>query len=97
MVSSLKLLDWVKFKAFLCAKISTRLTYLLFADGSPLFCNATLQECQKVLDVLETYSKCSGQKINRSKTIIFFSKSTFEERIHDIKVALGVLSSTKNI
>ena len=66
------------------------LTHLLFADDNLLFCRATIQECQKILDILDIYGKCSGQQINRSKTAIFFSKSTFKEIIDHIKVALGV-------
>ena len=45
----------------------------------------------KGLDILDTYGKCLGQQINRSKTTIFFCKSTPEELRYDIKVALGVL------
>lgn len=67
-----------------------RLTHLLFVDDSLLFSRATMQECQKILDILETYGNCSGQQINKSKTIIFFSKSTFEETRDHIKEALGV-------
>lgn len=42
------------------------------------------------MDFRDTYAKCSGQQINRSKTTIFFSKSTSEEIRDQIKLALGV-------
>ena len=67
------------------------LTHLFFADDSLLFCRATNQECQKILEILDCYAQCSGQQINQSKTTIFFSKSTFEETREHIKQALGVL------
>ena len=65
-------------------------THLLFVDYNLLFCRATTQECQKVLDILDTYGKCSRQQINRSKTTIFFSKSTSKKLRNHIKVALEV-------
>ena len=42
------------------------------------------------MDILNTYGKCLGQQINRSKTTIFFSKSTSEKLREHIKVAFGV-------
>ena len=42
------------------------------------------------MDILNTYGKCLGKQINRSKTTIFFSKSTSEKLREHIKVAFGV-------
>ena len=67
-----------------------KLTHLLFADGSLLFCRANMEECNKVLEILNMYERSSGQKVNRSKTSIFFSKSTSVEMQSSIKEALGV-------
>ena len=67
-----------------------KLTHLLFADDSLIFCRATLEECNKVMDILRVYEEASGQKINRSKTPLFFSNSILEDVKHGIKVALGV-------
>ena len=69
---------------------SPKLTHLLFANDSLLFCRATMQECQKVLDILKIYGRCSGQQINKNKTTIFFSKFTSEDMRNHIKQALGV-------
>ena len=55
------------------------LTHLLFADDSLLFCRASGDECRKIIDILEKYEGESGQKVNKNKTTIFFSKSTMEE------------------
>ena len=49
-----------------------KLTHLLFVDDSLLFCRATEEECGKVLNILEAYESASGQKVNRSKTTLFF-------------------------
>uniref|UniRef100_A0A7N2MU32 Reverse transcriptase domain-containing protein n=1 Tax=Quercus lobata TaxID=97700 RepID=A0A7N2MU32_QUELO len=67
-----------------------KLTHLLFADDSLLFCRATIEECEKVLEVLNMYEEASGQKVNKNKTALFFSKCTPSDVRHEIKVAFGV-------
>ena len=39
-----------------------KLTHLLFADDSLLFCRATMEECGKVLNMLSDYEDASSQK-----------------------------------
>ena len=77
-------------KGYSLSRNSPRLTHPLFANESLLFCKETIQECLKILDIFDVYGQCSGQQINRSKTTIFFSKSTSAELREHIKVALGV-------
>ena len=48
-------------KGYAFCRYSPRLTHFFFADDSLLFCRATIQECQQVLNILETYGRCSGQ------------------------------------
>ena len=67
-----------------------KLTHLLFANDSVIFCKAKESECQCLLDILAKYESASGQQINRTKTTLFFSKSTFEEMQTSIKNMLGV-------
>ena len=67
-----------------------KLTHLLFAVDSLIFCRATMEECNKVMDILKVYEEASGQKINRSKASLFFSKFIPEDVKHAIKVTLGV-------
>ena len=74
---------------FIC-KNGPRLTHLLFADDSLIFCRPKENECQKILEVLAKYEQASGQQINRAKTTLFFSKSTSQALQNSIKVALGV-------
>ena len=64
-------MDEEDIKGYALCRNSPRLTHLLFTDDSLLFCKATIQECQKVLNILETYGKCLGQQINKTKTTIF--------------------------
>ena len=67
-----------------------KLTHLLLADDSLLFCRATIEECGKVLEILEEYERASGQRVNRSKIALFFSKFTNADIKRSIKLALGV-------
>ena len=62
----------------------------LVKDDSLLFCRATRSECQKVLDILSTYENLSGQKLNKKKTALFFSKSTPMDVQSEIMTELGV-------
>ena len=61
-----------------------KLTHLLFADDSLLFCRATKEDCQKVLEILSSYERVSGQKLNRAKT---FSSSA-NQRLLICKITL---------
>ncbi|KAK9993079.1 hypothetical protein SO802_022782 [Lithocarpus litseifolius] len=67
-----------------------KLTHLLFANDSLIFCRAKEEECQSLLDVLAKYGRAMEQQINRAKTTIVFSKSTTEEVQEVIKDMLGV-------
>ena len=49
-----------------------------------------MEECNNVLEILKEYEEVSGQKMNRSKTSLFFSKSSPKEVKHGIKAALSV-------
>ena len=54
-------------------------SHLIFANDSLLFCQATMEESQKLLQVLAQYEVASGQAINRRKTSLFFSKNTISD------------------
>ena len=47
---------------FTLCRRAPKLTHLLFADDSLLFCRATMEECGKVLNMLSDYEDASGQK-----------------------------------
>ena len=79
-------------KGFLLCRGGPELTHLLFTDDSLLFCRATLEECEKVLQILESYKQASGQKVNRNKTafFFFFSKATSDTVKLAIKTTMGL-------
>ena len=75
----------------LCLK-GPKITNIFFADDSLLFCRATRVECQKLQDILRLYEKASGQKLNRDKTTLFFSRNTPQTMQDELKNILGVPS-----
>ena len=78
------------FHGYSLCRRGSKLTHLLFADDSLIFCRSTMEECHKVLDLLYKYEEASGQKANRSKTSLFFSNFVPKEVKHGINVKLGV-------
>ncbi|XP_059458272.1 uncharacterized protein LOC132187855 [Corylus avellana] len=53
-----------------------RINHIFFADDSLLFCKAKEAELRSLQNVLEDYERASGQKLNKEKTSIFFSRNT---------------------
>ena len=82
-------------KGYSLCKGGPKLTHLLSANDSILFCKASSEECEHVIQILESYEKASGQKINKNKIAIFFSNATSETVKQDIKIAMGLQEITK--
>lgn len=57
-------------------KGAPQISQLFFANDNIIFCRATMEEGKRVLKVLEEYEAESGQKLNKEKTSLFFSKNT---------------------
>jgi hypothetical protein len=74
-------------------RMGVRLSHLFFANDSLLFCKANLIEWQKLQKILEAYEKAFGQRLNRSKTSIFFNKDTLRDT-HDGLIAIAGVPST---
>uniref|UniRef100_A0A803QFT1 Reverse transcriptase domain-containing protein n=1 Tax=Cannabis sativa TaxID=3483 RepID=A0A803QFT1_CANSA len=51
-------------------------SHIFFADDSYIFCRANEEESYNVLQLLNTFERASGQKINYDKSSIFFSRNT---------------------
>lgn len=65
------------------------ISHLLFADDSIVFCRATIEEGNKVMKVLEDYEGDLGQKLNKEKTSLSFSKNTSREILDQVKQKFG--------
>lgn len=76
-------------EGFKLARDAPSLTHLMFADDALLFTEANLREVYKMLNILNVYSKNSGQRINVTKSGVIFGKyveprirSNMEQIIH---------------
>ena len=65
-------------QGFSVCRNGPKLTHLLFADDCLIFCRSTLEECNKVQELLAYYEVASGQVINKEKTTLCFSRNTDE-------------------
>ena len=77
-------------QGFSLCRNGPKLTHLFFADDCLIFCRSTLEECNKVQELLAYYEVASGQVINKEKTTLFFSRNTDEATQEALKVALNV-------
>ena len=66
-----------------------RISHLLFADDNIVFCRASLEEVSRVMKLLEDYEGDSGQRLNKEKTSLFFSKNTSREVQDQVKSLFG--------
>lgn len=64
-----------KIHGFKASRNGPPISHMLFADDSLLFCQANLEECQQILDILNTYAEAFGQHVNFQKSAILFGKN----------------------
>ena len=76
-------------KGVAICKGAPRVSHLLFTDDSIIFYRASIVECERVLRVLDDYERDSGQKINKEKKALYFSKTTSREVQDQVKQRLG--------
>lgn len=73
------LLRWVeqvrKITVLSICRGAPRISHLFFVDDSLLFYCANIEENMHVQHLLKLYEEASGQKINKEKTSLFFSKN----------------------
>ena len=72
------------------------ITHLFFADDNLVFCKAKDQECQKLVDILNSYEVASEQKINTDKSSVFFSPNSPQEKKESILNILGPMQDSKH-
>lgn len=65
------------------------LTHMFFADDSYIYCKANADMTVNICQLLHVYKKASGQKINQTKSIVFFSCNTNNEVKEVICQTLG--------
>ena len=67
-----------------------RISNLLFADDSLLFCQATQTEAETINEILQLYVHASDQSINLEKSSVYFSSNTANSQKQDMLRTLGV-------
>jgi hypothetical protein len=72
------------------SKKGPRLSHLFFADDSLIFCKANSVEWRRLTKLLDKYEAASGQKLNKDKTSIFFSRNTSPEKQKEIALLSGL-------
>ncbi|KAL9681437.1 hypothetical protein QQ045_013220 [Rhodiola kirilowii] len=66
------------------------ITHLLFADDNIFFLHADMKNAENIKKILEEYETLSGQKINLSKSEIYFGRNIVESDRQIISEVLGV-------
>lgn len=66
-----------------------QISHLFFTDNSIIFCRPTLDEAIRVSQILKEYEWGSGQKLNKEKTSLFFSRNMAKEVQEDVKDLFG--------
>jgi hypothetical protein len=72
-----------------------RLSHLFFANDSLLFCKANSVEWRRLTTILEKYETTSGQKLNKEKTSLFFSRNTSAAKKEEITQCSGLKATEK--
>lgn len=68
------------YEDFRINRYAQKITQLMFVDDILLFRRTNMQEADKLKSTLETYEKWSRQKVNYSKSTLYFSKNVNEEK-----------------
>jgi len=71
-------------------------SHLLFADDSLIMIRATEGDANQLQDILDLYENCSGQMINKSKSVVLFSKNTGAEKRSEVCTRLQITKETMN-
>ena len=77
-------------RRFSLCRNGPKITHLFFADDTLLFCRTTMSDLDVIQRILLLYEQALGQKLNREKTTVFFSKATPIKRKLEIIDFLGV-------
>lgn len=67
-----------------------RISHLLFADDCIIFSEASHRGVTRLQEILDIYSRGSGQQINRDKSAVFFSRNCSDEMKNEVRQVLQI-------
>ena len=86
-------------EGFSLCKYGSKISHLLFANDSLLFCRASVEDVSKILKIFGKHEGASGQKVNANKTTIFFGGNVTDSTKLQVQSLLSVpkIRSARNI
>ncbi|KAL0367268.1 UNVERIFIED_CONTAM: hypothetical protein Sradi_3616900 [Sesamum radiatum] len=72
------------------------ISHLLFVDDTFIFCQASLEAMYCIRNILLTFKKVSGLKINLNKSAMVVSQNVDENRREELARVLGVTVVSKH-
>lgn len=72
------------------SRTSPPISHLMYADDLTIYCKATTEEAQEVINCLNKFCKWSGQTINLSKSAMHFSRNLSNNQRLAILEVLGM-------
>lgn len=73
------------------------ITYMLFIGNSYIYCRENIEEANKVMQLLASFGRASGQRVKFDKSSLFFSKNTDDIDREDMNRRMGILEAGYNI
>lgn len=87
--------DLLNWSLVFISRRGPKLFHLFFADNLTFSAKATKDNCQTIKRTLESFSNFSGQKINRTKSKVIFSKNFFRDDCNYLSSILNIQNIDK--
>lgn len=78
------------------ARNAPTISHMLFADDSYIFCKASGGETSKLMELLAKFERASEQKVNYTKSSVFFSPNNSYERRGELCSLMGMMEADEN-
>ena len=77
-------------EGFSLCEYGSKISHLLFANDSLLFCRASVEDVSKILEIFGKHEGALGQKVNANKTTIFFGGNVTDSTKLQVQSLLSV-------
>lgn len=78
------------------ARGAPTVSHLFFADDSYSYFRAKKEEAEHIMQLLAIFEEASGQKINKGRSSIFFSRNVVEETRREVPKLMGFQEADDN-